>query len=59
MVHKKQRCIICESQDIDKIAKYFIKFNGDLIPVCEFHNGVLKKHSRDIIDEQSGIKGDN
>ena len=47
---KKQRCVICETQNIDKIARYYIKFNGDLIPVCEFHHDKLKnKH----LDEQS------
>ena len=46
MVRKKQRCIICEAQDIDRIARHLMEYNGDMIPVCDFHYKALSKNNK-------------
>lgn len=54
-------CVICETQDKQVKAEYFINVNGDLIPVCK---SCHKRHKNDKIinaieNEQSSIKGYN
>jgi len=50
---KIKLCIICEALDKEVQAKYFVKFNGDLIPVCDRHNkAIRKKNDKEFLDEQ-------
>lgn len=56
--NEEKFCLICETEVEEGLRKfpnkalYFEKFNGDLIPVCNQHKGLLKKeHLDDIINE--------
>lgn len=48
-MEKIEYCVICETIDEETIATEKYKFNGDIIPVCDFHYSMLQ-HSTDVLE---------
>lgn len=52
-MEKEDYCVICETVGVETIALKKIEFNGDLIPVCDFHYNTLENNPEllDLLDE--------
>jgi hypothetical protein len=50
-------CIMCEVNDKTKKATKFAKFNGDLIPLCDYHYKIYtKQHLEDLLTNEQSDK---
>ena len=46
-------CVLCEAEGNSIEAEFFVKFNGDLIPVCSYHNELVKNENLlDILEDE-------
>jgi len=51
LIKQKNNCIICEAMDIKEEATCKIKYNDDLIPVCDNHSREINELNIPIEDE--------